>query len=109
MMGIAERVSYPPLPADLIVRGRIVTMDGGRRIINDGAVVARGGHIVAIVVVRFANRGEVKATIVAGRVLYRDGQFLTVDLDRLRLEATAGAAHVNAIVEERRYKPFPPV
>ena len=57
--------------------------------------------------VRFATRGEVKATIVAGRVLYRDGQFMTVDLDRLRREATAGAAHVKAIVEERRYKPFP--
>ena len=34
--------------ADLIVRGRIVTMDGARRIIDDGAVAVVGGDIAAI-------------------------------------------------------------
>jgi cytosine/adenosine deaminase-related metal-dependent hydrolase len=33
---------------DLIVRGRVVTMDAQRSIIDDGAVVVRDGTIVAI-------------------------------------------------------------
>ena len=34
--------------SDLIVRGRIVTMDADRRIIDDGAIVVHGGAILAI-------------------------------------------------------------
>jgi hypothetical protein len=49
----------------------------------------------------------VRATIVAGRVLYQDGEFTTIDIERLRAEAAAGAAYVRGIVEEKRYKPFP--
>ena len=64
-------------------------------------------HSLASDLVRFATRGEVKATIVAGRVLYQDGEFKTIDMDRLRADAKAGAAFVRAVVEERRYKPFP--
>jgi 5-methylthioadenosine/S-adenosylhomocysteine deaminase len=38
-----------PKPVDMIVRGgTIVTMDAGRRVIEDGAVAVRGGRIVAI-------------------------------------------------------------
>ena len=64
-------------------------------------------HSLASDIVRFATRGEVRATVVAGRVLYRDGEFKTIDIERLRAEASAGAAHVRGIVEPKRYKPFP--
>jgi len=64
-------------------------------------------HSLASDVVRFATRGEVKATIVAGRVLYQDGVFATIDIERLRADAGAGATHVRKVVESRRYKPFP--
>lgn len=64
-------------------------------------------HSLASDIVRFASRGEVRTTIVAGRVLYQDGAFTTIDIDRLRADAAAGAAHVRAITEPRRYKPFP--
>jgi 5-methylthioadenosine/S-adenosylhomocysteine deaminase len=64
-------------------------------------------HYLAGDIVRFATRGEVRATVVAGRVLYQDGEFTTIDIERLRAEATAGAAYVRGIVEEKRYKPFP--
>jgi hypothetical protein len=57
--------------------------------------------------VRFATRGEVKATIVNGRVLYRDGEFTTIDIDALRREAAAGAEHVRGVVEARRYRRHP--
>jgi 5-methylthioadenosine/S-adenosylhomocysteine deaminase len=64
-------------------------------------------HSLASDVVRFATRGEVRATVVAGKVLYKDGTFTTIDLDRLRAEASAGASYVRGIVEGKRYKPFP--
>lgn len=35
-------------PADLVVRGRIVTMDGTDRIIRDGAVIVAGARIVEV-------------------------------------------------------------
>ena len=56
---------------------------------------------------RYASRAEVKTTIVAGKVLYSDGEFPTIDIDRLREEATAGASFVRDVVAERRYRPLP--
>ncbi|KRE24468.1 hypothetical protein ASE66_04350 [Bosea sp. Root483D1] len=56
---------------------------------------------------RYASRAEVKTTIVAGRVLYSDGEFATIDIERLREEATAGASFVSDLVAERRYRPLP--
>lgn len=66
-----------------------------------------GQHHLASDIVRFATRAEVQATVVAGRVLYQDGEFKTIDMDRLRANVRAGAAYVRGIVESRRYKPFP--
>ncbi len=34
--------------ADLVVRGRVMTMDGSRRVIDDGALAIVGGDIAAI-------------------------------------------------------------
>lgn len=56
---------------------------------------------------RYASRAEVKTTIVAGKVLYSDGEFATIDIERLREEATAGASFVSDLVAERRYRPLP--
>jgi 5-methylthioadenosine/S-adenosylhomocysteine deaminase len=58
-------------------------------------------------VVRYATRGEVLQTIVAGRVLYDRGTFATIDLERIAAEAKAGAEYVRGVVGERRYKPLP--
>ena len=57
-------------------------------------------------IVRYATRGEVMQTIVAGRILYDRGTFTTIDLDKLRGEAFAGATHVRSILSGRRYKPL---
>jgi len=65
------------------------------------------GHYLASDLVRFATRGEVKATVVNGRVLYRDGEFTTIDIDALRRDAAAGAEHVRSLVEGRRYRKHP--
>ncbi len=56
-------------------------------------------HYLASDIVRFATRGEVRATVVAGKVLYKDGAFTTIDIERLRAEASAGAAYVRGVVE----------
>ena len=56
---------------------------------------------------RYASRAEVRATIVAGKVLYADGAFPTIDIDRLRQDALAGRDHVRKLVAPRRYKPLP--
>jgi cytosine/adenosine deaminase-related metal-dependent hydrolase len=37
-----------PQPAQMIARGKIVTMDAARRIIEDGAIVIEGGAILAV-------------------------------------------------------------
>lgn len=58
-------------------------------------------------IVRYATRAEVEATIVNGRVLYENGGFPTIDIERMRGEATAGAAHVRKVLEGRRYKELP--
>jgi 5-methylthioadenosine/S-adenosylhomocysteine deaminase len=61
-----------PAPVDLLVRGgTVVTMDGTRRVIEDGAVAVRGGKIVAVggsaeIERRFAAREVIDAT---GRVV----------------------------------------
>ena len=56
--------------------------------------------------VRFASRAEVTHVLVNGRVLLEDGRHTTVDLERLRGEAEAGAAHVHSVVAGRRYRPL---
>lgn len=74
-------------------------------------VVLDGGapHLMAMQhlsseIVRYATRAEVRATIVNGKVLYRDGVFATIDVDRLRAESAAGATHVRRVLEGRRYR-----
>lgn len=57
-------------------------------------------------IVRFASRAEVTHVMVNGRMLLDGGRHTTVDLDRLRAEAEAGAAHVHAVVAGRRYRPL---
>lgn len=56
---------------------------------------------------RYASRAEVKTTVVSGKVLYSDGEFATIDIERLRSEASAGAKFVRDIVADRRYRPLP--
>jgi len=56
--------------------------------------------------VRFASRAEVTHVLVNGRLLLDDGRHTTVDLERLRGEAEAGAAYVNRVVGGKRYRPL---
>ena len=57
-------------PADLlIVGGTIVTMDGARRVIEDGAIAVRGGRIVAV-----GGRGEITSAYTAVRRIDASGK-----------------------------------
>jgi 5-methylthioadenosine/S-adenosylhomocysteine deaminase len=58
-------------------------------------------------IVRYATRAEVEATIVNGRVLYANGAFASIDIERLRNDAMAGAAHVREVLAGRRYRELP--
>lgn len=50
----------------------------------------------------FSTRGsDVVMTMVRGQVLYRDGRFLTLDLERLRGHLLDGAARMRAALDER--------
>ena len=44
---------------------------------------------------------DVAAVIVDGRLLMRDGEFLTLDTDRIAAEANALAARIQATLAER--------
>ena len=44
---------------------------------------------------------DVAAVVVDGKVLMLDGQFLTIDTDRVATEARALAAHIQLALEER--------
>ena len=57
-------------------------------------------------IVRFATRAEVTHVMVNGRLLLDQGRHTTIDLEKLRAEAEAGAAHVHAMVAGRRYRPL---
>jgi 5-methylthioadenosine/S-adenosylhomocysteine deaminase len=57
-------------------------------------------------IVRFASRAEVTHVMVNGRLLLDQGRHTSVDLEKLRVEAEAGAAHVHAVVAGRRYRPL---
>lgn len=57
-------------------------------------------------IVRFATRAEVTHVMVNGRLLLDQGRHTTIDLEKLRGEAEAGAAHVHAMVAGRRYRPL---
>lgn len=48
-----------------------------------------------------ADEQDVALTVVDGKVLMRDGQFLTIDTERLRGEATALAAEIQQALAER--------
>jgi 5-methylthioadenosine/S-adenosylhomocysteine deaminase len=68
-----------------------------------------GPHMMAMQhlpteLLRYGSRAEVRATIVAGRVLYQDGHFSSIDIDKLRLDSRLGATHVRAALEGRRYR-----
>ena len=90
---------------------RIGSLQAGKAadlVVLDGS----GPHLMAMQhlpseLVRFASRAEVRQTMVNGRLLYDLGAFPTVDLERLRAEATAGASLVRAEVADRRYRPLP--
>ncbi len=56
--------------------------------------------------VRFASRGEVTHVMVNGRLLLDEGRHTTVDLEKLRVEAEAGANYVHGVVAGRRYRPL---
>jgi 5-methylthioadenosine/S-adenosylhomocysteine deaminase len=77
-------------------------------VILDGTAphLMAGQHLPSELV-RYASRGEILQTIVAGRVLYDRGAFPTIDLDRLRAEAASGAAIVRETLAGRRFKPLP--
>ncbi len=66
----AAGAAVQPRPVDLLVRGgTIVTMDGGRRVIEDGAVAVRGGRIVAV-----GTRAEIESRFAAREVLEARGR-----------------------------------
>ena len=44
--------------------------------------------------------------MVNGRLLLDQGRHTTINLEKLREEAEAGAAHVHAMVAGRRYRPL---
>lgn len=48
-----------------------------------------------------ADEQDVAATVVDGKILMRNGKFLTVDTDRIRREATALAAKIQAALAQR--------
>ncbi len=56
--------------------------------------------------VRFATRAEVTHVMVNGRLLLDQGRHTTIDLEKLRAEAEAGAAHVHGVVAGKRYRPL---
>ena len=55
------------LPADLVIRhGYLITMDGARRLIEDGAIAIGGGKILAVgpdseIAARYAGAREIDA------------------------------------------------
>lgn len=62
--------SQKPESVDLLVRGgSIVTMDGARRVIDDGAVAVRGGRIVAV-----GARAELQAKYTARETIDATGK-----------------------------------
>jgi 5-methylthioadenosine/S-adenosylhomocysteine deaminase len=70
---------------------------------------ARAPHLMApqdVVseLVRYGSRAEVQHVLIDGRVVLENGVHQTIDLDRLKAEAAAGARHVRDAVASRRYK-----
>jgi 5-methylthioadenosine/S-adenosylhomocysteine deaminase len=56
--------------------------------------------------VRYGTRAEVRHVLIDGRIVLEDGMHQTIDLERLKAEALAGARHVRDVVASRRYKPL---
>jgi 5-methylthioadenosine/S-adenosylhomocysteine deaminase len=54
--------------------------------------------------VRYGTRAEVQHVVIDGRVVLEHGTHQTIDLERLKAEALAGARHVRDVVAPRRYK-----
>jgi 5-methylthioadenosine/S-adenosylhomocysteine deaminase len=80
---------------------------GADLIVLDG----RAPHLMSLQdlpsdIVRYATRAEIVQTVVAGQILYDEGDFPTIDIERLAAESEVGASHVRSIVKERRYQPL---
>ena len=56
--------------------------------------------------VRYASRAEILQTVVAGRVLYDEGRYSTIDLNALARGVPGIAAKVRAAANPRRYRPY---
>jgi cytosine/adenosine deaminase-related metal-dependent hydrolase len=54
--------------------------------------------------VRYGSRAEVKHVLIDGKLVLEDGVHQTIDMERLKADAVAGARHVRGAVSERRYK-----
>lgn len=100
---------------------RLLTLDGARALGLDSrtgsldrgkdadlcAVRIGAPHTVPVhdpaAALLFSTRGsDVELTVVRGQVLYRDGRFLTLDLERLRERVLDGAGRMRNALDERR-------
>jgi 5-methylthioadenosine/S-adenosylhomocysteine deaminase len=107
-----ELLAMATIEAAQVLRwdGRIGSLEPGKAadlVVLDG----RAPHLMATQdvvteLVRFASRAEIRHVMVNGRLVFDEGAFPTIDLDRLEAEAAAGAAHVRAAVSGRRYRPL---
>jgi len=107
LLAMATSEAANVLCADDIIGSLEVGKAADCVVLDGNAPHLLAGHYLSSDLVRFASRGEVKATIVAGRVLYRDGEFTTIDIEKLRRDAAAGAGQVREVIEKRRYRPYP--
>ena len=63
-------------------------------------------HDVVSELVRYGSRAEVQHVLIDGRVVLEHGVHRSIDLERLKADAAAGARHVREAVAQRRYKPL---
>ncbi len=107
-----ELISMATIDAARVLRwdDRIGSLEAGKAadlVILDGkAPHLMASHDLPTELVRYASRGEIRQTMVDGRLLYDDGTFTTLDIDALSAESQAGAEHVREVLKDRRYQPL---